>query len=159
MRWSDALHPVTMTRVAVLAPQAVLRDVLVRVADEGTVELDEFPDGRPTVDESADAVLSPVGSDLDRWNREGRHDLIAGEAELQWRSAHAVVRDSVAGLTGWTPADLVPHLAERVAAVGGAIVPLPRPRGIDPPTQLPATGVSRPFDPSSRPMPRSRTPT
>jgi len=145
MKWSEALRPVTMTRVAVLAPRSALRDVLVRVADEGTVELDEFPSGHPTGDGSATPALSPLPPDVDRWEREGRTDLIAGEAELEWRSSHSVVRDRVAGLTGWMPADQVPHLAARVAGVGGAIVALPRPRGIDPPTQLPPTESSRQF--------------
>lgn len=41
MRWREALRPVVMQRVALLAPQDALRDVLVGVADEGTVALDE----------------------------------------------------------------------------------------------------------------------
>ena len=41
MRWRDALHPVTMSRIALLAPDFALREVLVEVADEGTVAVDE----------------------------------------------------------------------------------------------------------------------
>ncbi len=38
-------------------------------------------------------------------------------------------------------------MAERLAGAGGAVLSLPRPSGIDPPTQLPPTGASRDFDP------------
>ena len=41
MRWRDALEPVGMARVAILAPDDELRAVLVAVADEGTVDLGE----------------------------------------------------------------------------------------------------------------------
>lgn len=146
MRWSEALHPVTMARVAVVAPRPSLRDVLVRLADEGAIEFDELTDDRTAPDETS-AALSPVPPDLERCERTGRRDLISGEAQLAARSASAVVRDSVAGLTGWAPTDQLARLSAAVADVGGAIVPLPRPRGIDPPTLLPATSPSREFDP------------
>ena len=40
MRWREAMRPVGMQRVALLAPRDTLRDLLVNVADEGTVELE-----------------------------------------------------------------------------------------------------------------------
>ena len=43
MRWREAVRPVLMERVAVLAPADALRGVLVQVADAGSVELDEPP--------------------------------------------------------------------------------------------------------------------
>jgi V/A-type H+-transporting ATPase subunit I len=43
MRWREALQPVGMERVALLAPSDGLRDLLVNVADEGTVALGEAP--------------------------------------------------------------------------------------------------------------------
>ena len=39
MRWREAMRPVGMQRVALLA-QRTLRDLLANVADEGTVELE-----------------------------------------------------------------------------------------------------------------------
>lgn len=40
MPWRDAVAPVRMTRMALVAPRDRLRDVLVCVADAGTVEVD-----------------------------------------------------------------------------------------------------------------------
>ena len=40
MRWPDSAMPVRMRRVALVAPEDVLRDVLVRVAAAAAVELD-----------------------------------------------------------------------------------------------------------------------
>ncbi len=162
MRWHDALHPVSMKRVALLVPRPELRDLLVHVADEGTVELDDITaDGdvalRPTpaaarlqhlqASGATAAALDPDAPDLDRYERDGRLDLIAGEALLEQRSAQAVNRGSVAALAGWIPADALARLAERVAGVGGAVVPLPRPPGVQPPTQLPQEGAAREFAP------------
>ena len=73
------------------------------------------------------------GPDLEGWERAGRWDLIAGEAELEGRMRGAVARGSAAALAGWAPADAVPRLAARLAEVGGAVVPLSRPRSADPP--------------------------
>ena len=120
MRWREALHPVGMHRVALLAPREALRDLLVNVADEGTVALDDdtaangagrslsaaaarlqrLPAGGTTA-----AALAPTAPDLDRCEQAGRVDLIAGEAQLEQRSAQALMRDSVAALTGWMPTD------------------------------------------------------
>jgi V/A-type H+-transporting ATPase subunit I len=162
MRWRDALSPVVMQRVAVLAPRSALRDVLVNVADEGTVALDEG-----TVDADAMRRATPAAArlrempaggriapalsatlpDLDRCEHDGRVDLIAGEAQLELRSAQAVTRGSVSALVGWMPATAMPDLADRLARVGSAVAPLPRPPGVQPPTLLPPTGASRQFAP------------
>jgi hypothetical protein len=40
MRWREALSTTPMTRVAVVAPQSRLRQVLVRVADAGVIEFE-----------------------------------------------------------------------------------------------------------------------
>jgi V/A-type H+-transporting ATPase subunit I len=162
MRWREALNPVEMQRVALLAPRQALRDVLVQVADAGTVDLDD-PDadtaqGRATSDAEArlrrlappagtGAALSPVLPDLEWCETEGRADLIAGEAQLEARSARALTRGEVAALAGWMPAHDVPDLSDRVAGLGGAVVPLARPPGSVPPTLLPDSGVAREFAP------------
>jgi V/A-type H+/Na+-transporting ATPase subunit I len=162
MRWREALHPVSMQRVALLAPRDALRDLLVNVADEGTVALDEVPANgdaagtatpaasmlqRLRADRLAVAALLPTAPRLDDWERDGRLDLIAGEAQLEQRSAQAVTRGTVAGLAGWMAADDLPHLADRVSAVGGAVVAMPRPAGAEPPTLLPRRGAARDFAP------------
>ena len=162
MPWRDRLGPVRMQRVALVAPVGTLRAVMARVADAGSVELDggtAHPDaaageagrrlqhGRAGGADAVAPALSPSDPDLDGWERAGRWDLIAGEAELEERARGAVVRGSAAALAGWAVADAVPGLAARLAEAGGAVVPLPRPRGTDPPTLLRAAGRRRSLTP------------
>ena len=161
MRWREALQPVGMERVALLGPSDGLRDLLVNVADEGTVALGEVPAENGTAatgpatarlrrlhaEVTGAASLATSLPDLDRCEQAGRLDLIAGEAQVEQRSAQALVRGSVAGLVGWVPADSLAPLAERLASVGGAVVPLTRPPGIQPPTQLSSTGAAHEFAP------------
>lgn len=160
MRWREALHPVVMQRVALLAPCDAVRDLLVNLADEGTVALDEHPADRDALQgpmpagarlQRLDAEAAPpalaAAADLERWAQEGRVDLIAGEAQLEQRSALALTRGAVAAWVGWMPGDQVARLAARVAGVGGAVVPIPRPPGVQPPTLLPQTSATREFAP------------
>jgi len=114
MAWAERLRPVRMERVAVVAPAETLPEVLARVADAGTVELDEAA--------TPEAGVREVGQ-------------------------AAVVRESVAALAGWAPADAVAGLAERLGGAGGTLVPLPRPRGVDTPTLLRSAGVRRSLTP------------
>jgi V/A-type H+-transporting ATPase subunit I len=200
MRWRDAIEPVGMARVAILAPADGLRDVLVAVADEGTVDLGDLSDLgdlgdlgdldedvgvaagtegvggaggpgapgavrvdartrgrspgpasdrmlrlRPAPDSGAVVVADPP--DLDRCEGAGRLDVIAGEAELERRGAQALTRHGVSGLVGWMPTGRIGPLSERLAPRGGAVAPLARPRGVQPPTLLAETGGSRQFAP------------
>jgi V/A-type H+-transporting ATPase subunit I len=147
MRWLDAVAPVRMRRVAVVAPADALRDVLVRVADAAAVE---FDDGNREQAASGQAarrlqhagqappkpVLSAVSPDLDGLEQAGRYDLLAGEAQLEAYAAGAVSRSGAAALAGWMPAERLPALAAALAEAGGALVPLRHPRGIDAPTLL-----------------------
>ncbi|MEU5644470.1 V-type ATPase 116kDa subunit family protein [Streptomyces milbemycinicus] len=159
----EKMAPVRMRRVAIVAPRAALRDALVRVAEAGCVEIEAAversagggPDAPHTAPGSAArrlrasrteperAVLSAVPPDLDVLERAGRTDLLAGEAQLEERLGSAVQRGAVAALAGWCPAADVPAAAERLAGVGGALVPLRTPRGVEPPTLLRATGAVR----------------
>lgn len=158
MPWHDGAQPVRMQRVAVVAPLRALRSALLRVADAGTVELDApadttsgaGPAGQRLARLHVPAVtpaLSSLPPDLDGLERGGRADLLAGEAQLERRADAAVVRGGVAALSGWTPAADVAPLHGRLAEVGAAVVPLPRPPGSEPPTLLRATGARRPFAP------------
>lgn len=160
MRWREALHPVGMQRVALLAPRDALRDVLVVVADAGTVELDDDATvgatsvPSPAADRlqrlPASRIAPAVAAgqpDLDAWEHAGRVDLIAGEAQLEHRAGHAVTRGRVAALIGWTPVEELHRLAGRVEGVGAAVVPMPRPAGVDPPTLLSQEGAAREFAP------------
>jgi len=161
MRWREALSSMAMTRVAVVTRTAALRDALVRVADAGTVEVERpvspadlpvneaqqalqrrSPSGPPS------AALALSAPDIDALERNGRLELLAGEAQLAEVSAQAVVRGDVASVVGWTPTAQVPRLAASLAEVGAAAAPLRRPKGIDPPT----TGAPGPARRSFAPL-------
>lgn len=154
MRRRESAGPVAMTRLAVVAPCRALRDTLVLVADSGVVEFDRataIGDAATTepvrrLRRLAAAVVEPRLSatepDLDMCERDGRIDLLTGEAQLAGYAAEAVVRGDVAALIGWAPTARVPALATRLAAVGGAAAPLATPRGVEPPTAI-RTGATR----------------
>ena len=145
MPWLDAAAPVRMRRVALVAPDASLRDVLVEVADAGTMEIDQTgteagPPGpaarllRAAGREHQAPALSAVPPDPGELDRAGRYDLLAGEAQLEAHAAGAVRRSGAAGLAGWLPAHRLPDVAGRIADLGGALVPLPYPPGVQAPT-------------------------
>lgn len=170
MRWRDdgwraALAPARMERVAVVAPLAGLREALVRLAASGAVEVDlaasgtEAPAGPAALAAQRLVVTGAHGSpalardapDLARLEREQASGLLTGEAELERLADDALVRDRAAALAGWAPADALPALAERLAEVGAAVVTLPRPAGVDPPTLLHEEGpLHRSFAPLVR---------
>ncbi len=111
MSWRENLQPVRMQRIALVAPTAVLPDMLERVADAGVVEL-EPTDTEPTRD-----------------------------AELRRRSEQAVADGPVAALAGWVPAPALSQLGDALAPIGAAAVPLEHPRGVQPPTLLRQRGA------------------
>lgn len=148
----EAALPVRIERVALVAPVTVLRAMLVRVADSGTVQLD-------TVNQDTDvtaarhlrrihatpssAELSADPPDLDELVHADAVDLLAGEAQLQRVAAGASRRDHVAAVAGWCPVERRPALARRLAPVGASVVSLPTPKGVTPPTLLREGGPVR----------------
>jgi V/A-type H+-transporting ATPase subunit I len=150
MSWREAVTPVRMERVAVVAPRSSLRDVLVRVAAAGQVELDPLLGteesmvpaarllGSMAGDQAVVAALMDHEVDLDRLVELGRTDLLAGEAALQAVAADADERDGAVALTGWAVGAALPALRVTLAPVGGAVVRLVPPPGVDPPTLLSA---------------------
>ncbi|MCK2218320.1 hypothetical protein MF672_031685 [Actinomadura sp. ATCC 31491] len=70
-----------------------------------------------------------------------------GGLDLDGYAEAAVVRDGVAALPGWTPQPAVAVLAERLAPLGGVVVPLPRPRGVEPPSLLRSGGLRGSINP------------
>ncbi|CAM5576662.1 hypothetical protein SALBM217S_00618 [Streptomyces griseoloalbus] len=166
---AEAAVPVRMRRVAVVAPEQALRKSLVRIAEAGCVEIDLSGDGGPDVrgpaatrlqrlrSEPAQPVLSEVSPDLDALEREGRTDLLAGEAQVEERLGSAVRHGTVVALAGWCPETEVGPTAARVAGAGGALVPLRTPRGVDPPTLLTGAGAAPPAC-AATPVRRSFTP-
>jgi V/A-type H+-transporting ATPase subunit I len=133
MSWSDAVTPVRMCRVALIAPADSLRDMLIRVARAGVVDLDRVAAAEHSGPEHTGA------------------DPLDGEAELRSYVAAAVRRREVAALAGWCPDNEVAPLAHQLEPVGAAVVTLPPPAGIDPPTLLADTHpVQRAFAPLVR---------
>lgn len=159
MPWREAFRTTAMTRVALVAPRWMLREALIRIADCGVVELEHTTGtGDAPPSEAARRLQRLAGSpevarlsagtpDLEQWERTGRSDLLAGEAQLGEFAAEAVIRGDVAALLGWAPSARVHDLASRLAEVGGAAVPLPSPRGVEPPTATAPGPVRSTFTP------------
>ena len=148
MPWREAFEPVRMQRVAVVAPPRRLRDVLVRLADAGTSSSTAPRAGtRPRAAPGTAGERAPAAARRHRraaaacWRRR-RPDLddlgaepagsTCSPARPSW-SRYA--RRGGAGGAGGRAGRLVPA-AEAVPAgrtawrrVGGALVPLPLPRG------------------------------
>jgi V/A-type H+/Na+-transporting ATPase subunit I len=161
MPWLDAAAPVRMKRVALVVPAASLRDVLVEVADAGTMEIDESGTDfgapgpaarllRAAGREHQAPALSAVPPDPGELDRAGRYDLLAGEAQLEAHAAAAVRRSGAAGLAGWLPAHRLPEVAGRIADLGGALVPLPYPLGVQAPTLIGGPPLRRSLTPLVR---------
>jgi V/A-type H+/Na+-transporting ATPase subunit I len=154
--------PTRMTRIALVGSDDSLRDVLVRVAGAGAVEIGPAAGGLGPVPgppgEAARrlrhsghsvpaAVVSAARPDLGTLERAGRYDLLAGEAQLEAYAAAAVRRSGAGALAGWIPADRLAAVTASLAEVGGAVVPLPRPRGVEPPTLLAGRSLRRTVSP------------
>ena len=157
MPWRESMQPVRMSRVAVLAPRDRLRDVLVEIADQGTVELEVATEAevsradrilQQSAREETAATLTRAPADLDDLVRAGRLDLVAGEAQLERRAAAAVTNGLVTGVLAWTPASQIDPLRQVLTPHGAAVVALPTPRGVDPPSLVHEEGeLNRAFAP------------
>jgi V/A-type H+-transporting ATPase subunit I len=153
--------PARMSRVAVVAPQARLREALAVVADAGVVELaGALPSANGETLEALRRVertapgraaaqprLAPGAPDVAELERLGAADLLAGEVELGRRAEAAVRHGSFASLVGWTPSAELDALSERLAASGAVAVELERPSWIEPPTLIARKPLARPFRP------------
>ena len=174
MSWLDAAVPVRMKRVALVVADESLRDMLVRVADAAAVEIgpaggDAVTSG-PASDQPAtggeavlggragrrlqraahpvaDAALAASRPDLDALEQAGRYELLAGEAQLEAYAATAVRRYGASALAGWIPAGRLAAVSASLAEVGCSVVPLPYPRGIEPPTLVAGRPLRRSLSP------------
>ena len=150
-----------MDRVGLITPSDHLRAALVAVADAGVAQVIgplRGPEG-----EAVEALrrlerAEPDGSqvrpllasdppDIAALERARRRDLLAGEVELQRRSRSAIRHGSFAGLIAWVPTDEVERLRSRLATTGAAVVELPRPSLVEPPTLMRPGPMTRPFRP------------
>ncbi len=160
MRSADLVLPARMSRVAVVVPRARMRTVLVELAKAGCVELvGTLP---PAEGEEAEAVrrLDRGGSasgvapallvstpDVDALEQAGRRDLLAGEVELRRRARLAVDHGSFAAWIGWAPTAALGQVGARLGSLGSAVVELPRPAWVEPPTLLRPVPLERAFRP------------
>jgi V/A-type H+/Na+-transporting ATPase subunit I len=169
MPWPEISIPTAMRRVALVAPTDRLRPVLVAVAESGTMQLEQAKEtagGRATealerarrtrdagtgVAAGLPAPPAPLvlreAPDLAALEAQRRLDELAGEAELERMAGGAMQRGSVAAWVGWSPAADVEVMAGRLAHLGAAVVPLPAPKGVDPPTLIRGRGATRAFQP------------
>ena len=157
MPWRESMQPVRMSRVAVLAPRDRLRDVLVEIAGSGTAELEVATEAevsradrilQQSARDATTATLARSPADLDDLVRAGRLDLVAGEAQLERRAGAAVPHGLVTGVLAWTPASEIDALRHVLAPHGAAVVALPTPRGVDPPSLVHEEGeLNRAFAP------------
>jgi len=159
MRSADLVLPKRMSRVAVMAPRTRARDVLVALAAAGVVELvgnlpppegEEVEALRRLVRTGAAAAMPAVldrRPDVGALERAGERGLLEGEVELGRRVRLAVAHGSFSAWVGWAPTDAIEALNERLAPLGSAVVELPRPAWIEPPTLLNPVAVEQPFRP------------
>jgi V/A-type H+-transporting ATPase subunit I len=152
--------PARMVRIAIVAPRARLREALVAIADSGTVELagtlsaanGEAVESLRRLERqgrngSRGPVLAPDSPLVAELEQLGAVDRLRGEVELERRSATAVEHGSFAALAGWTPEAGLAELSERLAGLGAAVIELPRPRWVEPPTLIARKPVARAFRP------------
>ncbi len=112
MSWREALSPVQMARVGLVAPAVNGRAMLEEVARSAVVELD-LPFVPGTDPEEIDRVLQA-----------------------------AVISEPLVGFVAWTPGREVAPLAKRLSPLGAAVVPLRHPAGSQPPTMFTGSGRS-----------------
>jgi len=153
--------PVRMRRVAVVALAGRARDVLVAMAQIGVVDLSgplgsgegpalealrrlESTHRGGTMVIPALARQSPDVGDLER---RGARELLAGEVELDRRTASAVRHGDFVLFVGWAPQPALPELAASLHRLGAALVELRPPRGSQPPTLLAPAPAAEPFRP------------
>ena len=153
-------EPAPMSRIAIVAADSDMHRVLAEVADVGVTELECSPEARG---EAAEAVhrLEQAGRrpaaappvvpgdrpDIASLEEEGRWDLLAGEAELETRLAATVPHGGSRVAVGWMPSAAMPHLQDRVARLGAALVELPKSPLRQPPTLLRPPAIAGPFQP------------
>jgi len=135
----ESALPVRMERTAVVGPLPELRPVLVTVADAGVVEFD----GQESDVDRRARTTPALTIEAPDHDVSARADLVAGEAELAAHAGAVIRHGDVFAAVGWCPAARHAELAGRLAPLGAALVRLPLPAGVDPPTVLRQGGAVR----------------
>ncbi|MBS2965899.1 hypothetical protein KGA66_22815 [Actinocrinis puniceicyclus] len=125
----DALRPVRMQRIALTAGLEDLRAALIRVGEDGCVQIDAEPT------EASGSAVSAGAGHADGVGGVGGVGGGARDQVDQYTNA-AARHAGAAALTGWCPVDDLPRLTARLHGIGGAVVALPAPPGVEPPTLL-----------------------
>ena len=174
MSWLDVAVPVRMKRVALVAAEDSLRDMLVRVADAAAVEIgpaggDAVTSG-PASDQPATGGETVLGGQAGRRLQRAGHPvaaaaLSASRPDLARSSRRAGMscwpaRPSLrpmrrppsgatgpASLAGWIPADRLAGVSASLAEVGCSVVPLRLPARVDPPTLVAGRPLRRSLSP------------
>lgn len=143
MPWGEPFRPVRMSRVALVASRARLRETLVELAGAGLLDIDRARADEPRYAREAVARAPSVRPSVlasqarvDDLRRAERWDLVAGEHELERVAGEAIQHRGAAVLVGWTPEAWVGPLRDRMGPVGGSVVELPHPARAEAPTLL-----------------------
>jgi V/A-type H+-transporting ATPase subunit I len=159
MPWRSSVETVPMSRVAVIGPSDRLRALLVELADAGVAELETSEEGYESEVSEAlrrlravgaaepEALLAAAPRSATELEAERRSDLLAGEVELQRRSAAAAMRGSFAVAVGWCPKSELDGLRSRLEPLGGGVVELARQPFVEPPTMLRTPRAAKGFQP------------
>jgi V/A-type H+-transporting ATPase subunit I len=161
MARSERALPVRMRRVAVIILRERVREALVTLAEAGTLDLagplgsGDGPaletlrrlESRRAAAARPSPALARRAPDIQRLERAGARDVLAGEVELDRRRSSSVSHGSFALFVGWVPAPELGRLAERLRPLGGELLELPSPRGQMPPTLLAPSAAATPFRP------------
>jgi V/A-type H+-transporting ATPase subunit I len=118
-----------MTRIALVAPVGSVRDMLLKVGEAGTVEIDTPAGPGPA---------APAAQ---------QQGLAAARDQLRQYEASAVRGPNVDALVGWTPASQVSDIGQALATIGCAAVPLRHPEGIEAPTLIDGAAGRRAVSP------------
>jgi V/A-type H+-transporting ATPase subunit I len=158
MPWLEAAFPVRMSRVALVAPEESVGDMLREVGLAGVVEIDAAvangiqPPGRV---ERGPAGQGAAGQGAAGQGAAGQgaaaaagdQELAAGEDQLRQYADSAVRGHSAAAVAGWMPADQVTVLGSTLAGIGCAVVPMRRPSGAEVPTLVAGSPGQRALSP------------
>ena len=161
MELSERAFPVRMQRVAVIALAGSVREVLVALAESGTVDLSgPLGSGEGPALEAlrrlesgrhgparATPALARDAVNIAQLEQRGARELLAGEVELERRKASALRHGGFTLFVGWAPRPALAQLTARLEALGASLVELRAPRGQQPPTLLAAAPAAEPFRP------------
>jgi len=150
MPWVEGLRPARMSRIAVVASRARLRETLVELARSGLVEVDTRPPGERASPPEIARALGATGPgaepvtprvaarplSIEELERTERWDLVAGELELGRMAAQTIEHRGAAVLVGWAPQANVAELVGRLSPLGTSVQELLHPARAEAPTLL-----------------------